>query len=243
MLRTYALSPDTLRRFLWRTLLRFQVIVTLSFLVFGLYLALFAKPVDWSFASLIMFVIGLAYFFIIFFNYRQQARMLFSVRYDIDGNSIIYRQRGQDVLRIMRADITYVLERGDGLWIETRDPRVRLLIPYGLARDGDADMLNTLQAWTEVERRADHRNPLPWLLIIGLLGALLILLFANTLYLILPLGALLVAFALFTERRVGRNYPTFPGIVRMYSMAFSFLIFIILMKSCFIGLALAAAIR
>ena len=41
MLRTYAISPEKLRQMLRQLLLRFQGIITISFLLFGLYLALY----------------------------------------------------------------------------------------------------------------------------------------------------------------------------------------------------------
>src|SRR5574338_1164844 len=121
MLRIYALAPETLRRMMRRTFWRFQALVTASFLVFGLYLAFLAGPVRWQVAGPILILIALAYFFVIFFYYRVQLRVLYSARYEIDGSSISYRQAGQNVLRIMRTDIASVRVRKDGLWIETND--------------------------------------------------------------------------------------------------------------------------
>ena len=47
LLHTFALSPVTLNKFLRRSFWRFQLISTLSFLVFGVYLALNPQPVNW----------------------------------------------------------------------------------------------------------------------------------------------------------------------------------------------------
>lgn len=242
MFRTYALAPETVARILRGTIWRFQILVTLSFLVFGLYLALFAGPVRWSIAGPMVGMVALAYFFIIFFTYRTQLRLLYSIRYEIDGSSVIFRQLKQDPLRIMRADMVAVEPRSDGLLIHTVDEDGKLLIPYGLARNGDQDVLSTLEAWVGIHARAKRsRFPVRKMVIIGTGGALLILLFANSLLITLVLGVLVIVLGTFTERRLIHVKEAPPGEVQMYNMAFSFLVFILIMKSCFIAMAMAMA--
>jgi len=238
MVRVFALAPETLRRMLRRTLLRFQALVTVSFLAFGLYLASTPGPVRWQIAGPIVAVIALAYFLVIFFNFRQQLRLLYSVRYEVDNSSIVYRQAHQEPLRIMRADISGVIERGDGLWVETVDG-AGLLVPYGLSGSGDEEMRGALEGWIGIRQLNRQRHiPVGRLLLIGLGGSLLVLIFANRLEVIVPLGVLALLYGLYTERRVNLQQDSTPGHVRMYNMAFSFLIFVIVMKSCLITLSL-----
>ena len=235
MLRSYALSPNTLRKILRNSFLRFLGNVTISFLVFGLYLALFNHPVKWSFAGPVVGVIAAAYLLIMFFNYRQQLRILFSARYELDGSSVIYRQLQKEQLRIMRADVTAVQERKNGLWIQTVDSRVSMLVPYGLARDGDADMRRTLDLWVGVSPRdREKRDPVIRPVVIGGVGGLLVLLFANNFWILLGIVVLIILYSIWIERRYGQAYDRYPGAMRSYNMAFSFLIFVILMKSCLI---------
>ena len=236
MLRTYALAPQVLNRMLRWTFWRFQIITTVSFLVFGVYLTTFNRPIQWSVALPITALIALAYFLVIFFNYRQQMRMLYSMRIELDNSSISYRQLGQDPVRVMRADVVAACEQKNGLLVETVDPRVALFIPNGLANDGDQDVRATLDAWVGIEKRVKGELTEGWLLLVGLGGSIIILLFANTLWVIIPLGVVLIGYGMFTERRLAHQPGSSPAQMRSYNMAFSFLLFLILMKSCMIGL-------
>lgn len=221
---------------------RFQIIVTVSFLAFGLYLAWFARPVQWPRVLPIIGIIALVYFVVIFFNYRQQVRLFYSIRYELDGSSIIYRQVGQDLRRIMRADISQAQQRRDGLWIKTVDESMSMLIPKGLARDGDEDFRQTLDAWVGIEPAVEGRRTRKVsLVLLAIAGALLILVFANSLWIIAPMGVALVLLGAIAERQMTRSYSLTPGAARMYSMAFSFLIFILIMKSCMLGIEMALA--
>ncbi len=238
MLRSYVLAPDTVRRFLRRTYWRFQVICGLSFLGFALYMIILNHPVDLQAAGPIFAVIALAYFFIIFFNYRQQLRTLYSARYEIDDSSITYRQVHQQPLHISRANIVNVQERDDGILIETTDPGILLFIPRGLAREGDSQFLSTLQAWTKVQSAPTKRGYKLWLWVFGLIGSVLVLFFVNNLWLVLAMGIFILAFGLYAERRLKVFRQVSLGTVRMYSMAFSVLMLVIVMKACLLGLAL-----
>ncbi len=243
MLRSYALAPETIRRFLRHAFWRFQGITTLSFLLFGLYLAWFGRPVNWSFAGPLVGIIALAYFFIIFFNYRQQIRILYSARYEIDEAGLAYRQLEANSMRLMRADLKEAQERKDGLQVETVEG-VTLLVPYGLARDGDFDFRSTLQAWVGVKPLPPSQSaPRFWLFILEGVGALAILVFANSLWVIVPLIVFVIAFGAYTERRLAKVHDVPPGIVRMYNTAFSFLIFVIFMKACLVIFNLLLVMR
>jgi len=237
LLRTYALSPEALRGYLRRTFWRFQIIVTLSFLLFGLYLALFARPIRWVIVIPMLVVIALAYFFIIFLNYRHQMRVLYSVRIELDGSGVIYNQFGQEPLRISRADITQARERNDGLFIETVDPRLKMLIPNGLARDGDQAVRQDVAAWVKIKpNEASAREGLFWARMGAYGAAFMILLFVNQFWLAALLGLALFAYGSYTQARLNRVHFDSPGTVRFYSSALTFIIFIILMKSCLLGL-------
>jgi hypothetical protein len=233
MLHTFSLSPETLRKYLLRTIWRFQLVVTLSFLLFGLYLAWLAGPLHMQAAVAITIIIALAYFFIIFFNYRQQIRLLYSVRVELDGSGIIYRQHNQEPLRISRADIIDVAEHPDGLLIQTTDSRIFMLIPFGLARDGDEVVRRMLQKWGQaVPPSQPKRRSGRWQRFLGYFFALLIILFANNLMILIPFGVLLFVFVVHSERRLRQDYTALPGSNRMSGMAFSFLFFVLAMKSC-----------
>lgn len=243
MVRVFALAPETLRRILRRTLLRFQALVTVSFLAFALYLTFLSTPVRWQLAGPIVGIVALAYFLVIFFNYRQQLRLLYSIRYEMDHSAIIYRQANQAPLRLMRADVTGAVERKDGLWIETVDG-AGLLILNGLARNGDQEMRSVVENWVEIRRAVPQQGaPFGRMVLIGLAGMLVVLLFANRLEIILPLGVLALVTGLYTERRLTRIQDAVPGRMRMYNMAFSFLIFVLIMKSCLIGMAMLMVTR
>lgn len=241
MVRTYALAPKTVQRMMARIFWRFQIITTVSFLLFGLYLAFLSGPVRWERAIPLLVIVAVVYFFIIFFHYRTQLRYLYGLRFEIDGSSIVGRQTGREPVRISRADIAAVRLRKDGLQVETVDG-VAMRIPYGLARDGDADFRETLGAWIGViPLEACPPAPVGRLLLAGILGAALILLFANSLAVILPLLLATVVYGLYTERRLANASDSGQTVVRTYNMAFSFLIFVIAMKSCMIAMTLALA--
>ncbi len=240
MLRTYALAPDTIRRFLKRTFWRFQLIALLSFLGFSGYLALMSGPIQWDVAGPIVVIIALAYFFIIFFNIRQQLRSLYAIRYEIDDSSVIYRQQKQMPIQISRANILQVHERTDGIWIETTTPNTDLFVPFGLAREGDTDFYNTLQAWVKIQPLSRKRRFSAWLWLFGLGGSLLVILFANNLWVIIPLGLFFLAFGAYAEQRLKRASNVPFTTIRMYNMAFSFLIVVITMKACLLGILLLA---
>ena len=239
MLRTYALSPAALRRILMRTFWRFQIIVTLSFLAFGLFLASGGQPINWLAAGPVVFVIALAYFFIIFYNYRQQMRLLYSVRIELDNSSIIYRQAGMAPHRVMRGAILGVHEMKEGLLIETDDARLNLFVPFGLSRDGDTDVRRALAAWSQFEPlRRTYPTGGWWWVGGGVAAAIAILLFANRLWLVAGLGVILFAYGSYLENRLQRSINASPGMVRMVTMAFTFLIFVVVMKSCFLTVTL-----
>lgn len=240
MFRTYALAPNTVRRLLRWMFWRFQLLVTASFVGFAAYLGLLAKMVVWEAAVTISLIIALAYFFVIFFHYRQQIRLLYSMRYEIDGSKIVYRQVGKEPLQVSRADIVKIHARQDGLWLETANPGISLFVPAGLSRDGDADFRETLSAWTGTEVtdvQPQGRGLRLWIFVLA--SSLLVLLFANSLILILPLGVFVLLLALYNERKLRRRPDINPGIVRMYNIAFSFLLFVIMMKACLISITMA----
>lgn len=235
-MRTFALSPDTIRRQLRRLFWRFQIMVTLSLLAFGGYLAL-NQPVNWAVASPILGVIALVYFLIIIVHYRQQRRALHSFRLDADHSSLTLRLWDQPPLMIARGHIHAIQDRKDGLWIFTADPRYRMHIPRGLEGDGDKVIRALLASWKHVERIYNIRgNPdriTTWLMLVG---SLLILLFGNTLYVILPVAIFLFAFGAYAERRILITRDLGINVSRLYSMAFGFLIFIIMMKTCVLAI-------
>jgi hypothetical protein len=245
MLRTYSLAPDTVRRVLRRTFWRFQGFSALSFLGFGLYLAILAQPVDWQMAGPMVGIIALVYFLIIFYNFRQQLRFLYSVRYEIDDSSITYRQLKQPPLHISRAIITRAQERKDGISIETSDSRIKLFVPCGLAREGDADFYTTLHAWVTVQPEALSPSGAEiWVWIAALASSFLILVLANSLWISLALTLFFIIFGLYVDRRLKRSPNLLPSTIRTYNMAIGFLVFVILMKSCLLGYsALALASR
>jgi hypothetical protein len=238
MLRTYALAPDTIRRFLRRMFWRVQIIALLSFLGFGGYLAFLASPIHWEVAGPMVAIIALAYFFIIFFNLRQQLRAYYAVRYEIDDSSVVCRQAKQIPNHISRANIVRVDEQPEGIFIVTTSPKTNLLVPFGLAREGDTDFYNTLQAWVEIRPLPRKRRLEPWLWLFGLGGSLLVLLFANSLWVILPLGLVMLVSGITTGRRLKRANSQPIETMRTYNMSFSLLMIIITMKTCLLGILL-----
>jgi hypothetical protein len=239
VLHTYALAPATLRRYLNRSQARLQAVVTLSFVAFGAYLLFDRRPVAPGLVVPVVVVIALVYFVILFFNYRQQLRLLYSVRVDLDGSSIAYRQAGQEPQRVMRGAIARVLEHKDGYLIETSDPRFHLLIPNGLARDGDEVVRMALIEWSGIVSLPKRRSPEPALNLFGFASAVVVLVFANSLWIVIPLGIFIFIWGFYAERRLERSPRILPGTVRMYNSALAFLLFVLLMKSCILTLLLA----
>lgn len=240
MLRSYVLAPDTVRRFLRRVYWRFELIAVLSISTIALYMAFLAGPVRWDVAGPMVGIIALAYFFVIFFYYRQQLRQLYSARYEIDDSSITYRQFRQQPLHINRASIIAVTERPDGIWIETTDPRTNLFIPHGLVREGDKDFYRTLAAWVTIKPVAQRRSLEAWLILFALVVSLLVMILANSLWIVMPLGVFMIAFGSYTEHRLTRTHSVPISTVRLYSLAFSFIVIVMLTKGCLIGITLLA---
>jgi hypothetical protein len=188
----------------------------------------------------VVVVIALVYFVILFFNYRQQLRLLYSVRVDLDGSSIAYRQAGQEPQRVMRGAIARVLEHKDGYLIETSDPRFHLMIPNGLARDGDEAVRTALMTWSGIVPLPRHRSSEPALSLFGFVSAVFVLVFVNSLWIVIPLGIFIFFWGFYAERRLARASTVLPGTIRMYNSALAFLLFVILMKSCILTLLLAS---
>lgn len=241
-MRTYALSPETLRGLLRQTIWRFQGIVTLSFLLLGLYLALFARPVYLPTALPIILIVALVYFLVIFFQYRQQLRLLYSIRVELDGSGIIYREARQEQKRISRADITRVRELKDGFWIQSVDPDLSLFIPFGLARDGDEQVRKDITSWTIIEppvrQGSMKQRTISW---IAWLAILLILLLANSLWVLIPAGVVLLVAGFMFAKRAQYLQEIEPGDHRTSTLVYSFLIFMVVMKSCLLGMTIAFA--
>jgi len=221
-----------LRRLFWR----FQIVATVGFLLFGLYLALFARPIRWAIVIPILAVIGLAYFSIIFVHYRHQMRVLYSVRVELDGSGVIFNRYDQDPLRISRADIIRATERKDGLFIETIYPRLNMLIPNGLARDGDRAVREDVSAWVRIEpvNRRGYQG-LYWVRTGAYALAFIILLFVNQFWLSAGTGLLLFGYVVFAGSHFDRIYNITPGTARFYSSALVFVIFLVFMKFCLLG--------
>lgn len=222
-----------------RMLLRLLGFTTLSLLMFCAYLVLFGGPVRWEVAGPAFGLIALAYFLILFLSYRQNLRWLYSVRYELDYSSITFRQRNREPLRVARADIIDVEVDRDGLQIRTVSGSPDLFVPRGLARSGDEDVRQTLLKWTG--SRVPPVPPQPRrakALMMGVGGSLLVLLFANQLGLIIPLGLATLAYGIFLEQRMNAAAESDPGTVRTFSAAFTFLIFVIVMKACLVSMSM-----
>ena len=232
---TYGLARQTIRRQMRRTFWRFQIFVTVSFLAFGIYLALNA-PVNWWVAGPITFIIALAYFLLIYFHDRQQRRILYSLRIEVTPSFITRRQVFEDPFTINRANVTLIEERVDGLHIRTTDPRLRMFIPNGLAGVGDQEIRAILRKWGQFKPlpRA-HNGPRRLLFWFSVIGSFLILLFVNNLWLMIALGIFLFAFGTYAEYRLSHREHVDVMVTRSYSLAYSFLIFVIVMKSCFLA--------
>jgi hypothetical protein len=236
-MRIYALAPSTIRGLLWRSIIRLHVIVTLSFLAFGLFLSLQVRPLNWTPILLIVAITALVYFLVLFYHFRRQMRFLYSVRLELDASGITLRQFQQETLRVARADVYAVKPGKDNLMVHTVNPHAWIELPYGLIGAGDEDLRDTLAVWTGVEKlppRPQARNRVVFWL--SVLAGLLILLYANSLIVAVPLGVFLLTFGMYVERRVGKTYDMGLQISRTYSLAFSFLIFLIVMKSCLLAL-------
>ena len=239
MQRSYVLAPNTLRRIMRAVFWRFQLIVIISFLGFGLFLARSGRAIHWALVLPMVGVIALVYFLVIFLYYRQQIKLLYSIRYEVDGNGIIYRQIGQPSMRIGRADIAAIREGKDGIQIETVTPGVNLQIPRGLAQSGDRDLREILNAWSVIQP-AEHNQNNPWLGLIftGAAVALLIVFLTNNLWVTMPLVLFLVGFAIYSNRWMLKIPSSKPGMARMYSFAISFLVFMAIMKSLLLAMSL-----
>ena len=111
-----------------------------------------------------------------------------------------------------------------------------MLVPTGLARDGDEVVRRAISAWAAIEPLDQTNRPKSWLTFLGLVGGLGILLFANSLWVILPLGMVLLLYSIYFERRLLQNDNILPGVTRMYTTTFSFLIILVVLKSCFLGM-------
>jgi hypothetical protein len=258
MLRSYALAPETIRRLLRRSFWRFQVIAAISFVGFGLYLALRPGPVDWNSAGPMVALIAVVYFAIIFYQFRLQLRTLYNERYELDDSSITYRQGKQRPMHISRADIARALERSDGISIEISGSHASLLIPRGLAREGDADFRATLGTWVTVQPVAGidqppwHRRFEVWAWGAVVVVALLVMFLFENLWLVAGLGVLVIAFAFVTDRQPGWSRRSAltqrltdlvsenPNRIRVMNMAVGFLVFVILVKFCLISFTLLA---
>ena len=213
--------------------------VTLSFVLLGVYLLLGAKPIRIEVLAPILLIVCLVYFYVIFYQYRRQLRVLYSVRVKIDGNGITYFELGQKPKRVTKNDFISVEERQHGFWVTSAAHQNGIFLPIGLVSDGDAEVRGLIETWGPLRRLERHKNSvrvkLQW---ITFTGAAMILLYANHLWIVIALGIFLFAFGTYTEMRLIRVHDVEPGITRLYSASYAFIVFLICVKSCFLGLTM-----
>ena len=230
---TFPLAPETIRMMLLRSRLRAQLIVTITFLVFAVSVTSSGQPVNGWVVGGVIAVLFLADFATIFFSYRSQLRALYSVRIEINSRQVVFRQFNHEPVVINRADVEDLTETRDGLLITTPYARLKMLIPRGLAKNGDFEVRRILSEWAPIDRRQIAGRRTSWLMFwFSVLAGLFILMFANSLLIAVPLGVFLFFFGTYAERRLNSTYDVDPRIIRSYSIAFSFLIVVVMMKSC-----------
>lgn len=239
MNRVYAISPRSLRKMLRRLVLRSHAVAAAGFVFFGLYLILFAPAVKPGLLFLILSIVALAYFLVIFFQYRHELRVLYSIRVEINPVGIIYREIKQLAVLITSQNYGGAEEQHRGLLVQLKVPPHELFIPHGLIGDGDFELRQILASWGPFRKLERRRLKLLFRLrLVSFTGAVLILLWINQMWVVVSLGVFLFLFGTYTEMRLMHVHSAEPGVTRLYSASYAFLVFTVLMKSCLLGFRL-----
>lgn len=225
-MKTYSLAQDTIRRQLRRAFVRFQIAV--FFILFILAGFLFT---DWVVGLPIFLIVMAAYVFITVTHFRRERRFLHSLRVDLTPDDLRLYLDYHPPAAVERRNVFAVQETHEGLYVSSYDTK-HLTVPFGLADDGDQQVRATLSDWTWIRPIPAYRHLSDVPLFIGLVVAMTVLVMVNTLYPALIVGGALVLYYLYVYFRVRWVFHLDPEVFRSYTMALTFMIFIIVMKTC-----------
>lgn len=229
-MKTYSLAQTTIRRQLRRSFVRFQIAVVFILLILAGYL--FAdSQIRWAVGLPIFLIVLAAYIWITITHFRREWRFLHSLRVDLTPNELRLYLDNRPPAAVERRSVFAVQETHQGLYVSAYDYR-HLTVPFGLSEDGDLQVRETLSSWTWIRPIPAYRHLSDAPLVIGLVVAMFVLVMVNTLYPALIVGGSLVVYYIYVYFRVRWVIQLDPQVFRSYTMALSFMIFIIIMKTC-----------
>ena len=229
-MKSYPLAPETIRRELRRAFIRFQIAVIFILMILAGYL--FADPpLRWGVGLPIFLVVLAVYGWITVIHFRRERNFLQALRVDVTDRDLRLYTASRPPAEVNREDVFAVQEMKNGLYVSTYDYH-ELTVPFGLDQDGDAQVRDTLSAWTWIRPIPAYRYLSDLPLFIGLLVSMIVLVLVNSLTPALIVGGALVLYYLVVYLRVRWVYQVDPQVFRSYTMALFFMVFIILMKLC-----------
>lgn len=227
---SYRLSQATIRRKLRLAFIRFQLAVIFLLAVLAGYL--FSDPSLRWVAGLPIFLGVLAlYGWIAVLHFRHERRRLHALHVDVTERDLRLFSGELLVHSARREDVYQIQEQHAGLRVSTYDYR-HLTVPFGLAEDGDEKVRDALSTWTHIRPIPAYRYLSDWPLAIGLLVALFVLVLVNSLETALFFGGALAVYYLLVYLRTRWVYDIDPAAHQSYTLAMSFMIFIVILKLC-----------
>lgn len=204
--------------------------MVLCLLVLATYL--FSDPaVRWLVGLPIFLAVLAAYIYITITHFRRERHFLENLRVDLTSKDLRLHLDGRSPLSVEGRDVFSVEETYEGLAIATYDYR-KLTIPSGLAGDGDDQVRDMLTGYTWIRPIPAYRYLPDLPLFVGLTVALVVLVMVNTLYSALFVGGGLLLYFTIVYLRVRWVFHIDPQVFRSYTLALSFMMFIIIMKTC-----------
>jgi hypothetical protein len=228
--KTYPLSPTTIRRQLWRAFFRFQVAMFFILMILASYL-FSDPPLRWVVGLPIFLVVLAVYAWITITHFRRELNFLRTLRVDLTERDLRLHTGFRPPAAVSRDDVYAVQELHEGLYVSTYDYK-HVTVPFGLDEDGDEQVRDTLSSWKWIRPIPAYRYLSDWPLFIGLMVSMIVLILVNSLVPALIVGGSLALYYLIVYLRVRWVYDLDPQVFHSYTMALMFMIFIILMKLC-----------
>lgn len=232
-MKTYRLSQDfiraVIRRIWWVYAL--VIILVISAIVVGNFYAYQESGMIYWEAIILEVVMTMAVIAgSVFFNIRSQQSILRSIRIELGEDGISRSQLRIPPVHIARAEIAEIRTMGKGLCVQSVDKYRNLAILTGLVDENgapaDAEIRATLESWSPIKPAPASLNVKAILLNVAVLAAIIVIYFAQQIWIVLPLWLALVGYLLYGLIQLRHYQGVDPRYRRNLTLTYGILIFL-----------------